>query len=200
MKPLTLIPARFAPHLLGLLRIVLALLLIPHGTAKLFGVPHMEMFAGVKLMSQLGAAGVIEIVGGALLLVGFQTRLVAFVLSGFMAFAYFLGHAGRGRCRWSTRANSPSSIASSSSISRSWALENSRSTKVDHQTQDGVRIGRGASSRSAKTSALHGRLSVALSSPCASVARVVHASLLDRLQHLAEIVGLWRLQRRKLLV
>ena len=96
MKPLTLIPARFAPHLLGLLRIALALLLIPHGTAKLFGVPHMEMFVGVKLMSQLGAAGAIEIVGGALLLVGFQTRLVAFVLSGFMAFAYFLGHAGQG--------------------------------------------------------------------------------------------------------
>jgi putative oxidoreductase len=96
MKSLTIIPGRFAPHVLGLLRIVLALLLIPHGTAKLFGVPHVEMFAGVKLMSLLGAAGVIEIAGGALLLVGFQTRLVAFVLSGFMAFAYFLGHAQHG--------------------------------------------------------------------------------------------------------
>lgn len=96
MKSLTIIPERFAPHVLGLSRIVLALLLIPHGTAKLFGVPHVETFAGVKLLSELGAAGVIEIVGGALLLVGFQTRLVAFVLSGFMAFAYFLAHAPHG--------------------------------------------------------------------------------------------------------
>jgi len=96
MKSLTIIPGRFAPHVLGLLRIVLAILLIPHGTAKLFGVPHVEMFAGVKLMSLLCAAGVIEIAGGALLLVGFQTRLVAFVLSGFMAFAYLLGHAQHG--------------------------------------------------------------------------------------------------------
>jgi len=94
MKSLTIIPGRFAPHVLGLLRIVLAILLIPHGTAKLFGVPHVEMFAGVKLMSLLGAAGVIEIAGGALLLVGFQTRLVAFVLSGFIA--YLLGHAQHG--------------------------------------------------------------------------------------------------------
>ena len=54
------------------------------------------MFTGVKLISLLGAAGVIEIAGGALLLVGFQTRLVAFVLSGFMAFAYLLGHAQHG--------------------------------------------------------------------------------------------------------
>ena len=96
MKPIILIPARFAPYVLGLARIVLALLLIPHGSAKLFGVPHLEMFAGVKLLSLLGAAGVIEVVGGALLLVGLQTRLVAFVLSGFMAFAYFLGHAQHG--------------------------------------------------------------------------------------------------------
>lgn len=96
MKPIIFIPARFAPYVLGLARIVLALLLIPHGSAKLFGVPHLEMFAGVKLLSLLGAAGVIEVVGGALLLVGFQTRLVAFVLSGFMAFAYFLGHAQHG--------------------------------------------------------------------------------------------------------
>jgi len=96
MRIVTLIPERFAPHLLGLLRIVLALLLLPHGTAKLFHVPHVEMFAKLQLMSLLGAAGVIEIVGGLLLLIGFQTRLVAFVLAGFMAFAYFLGHAAQG--------------------------------------------------------------------------------------------------------
>ncbi len=93
---LTIIPARFAPHLQGLLRIVLGLLLIPHGTAKLFHVPHVAMFDNLKLFSLLGAAGVIEIVGGALLVLGFLTRPVAFVLSGFMAFAYFLAHAGQG--------------------------------------------------------------------------------------------------------
>ena len=84
------------PRALGLLRIVTAYLFIPHGTAKLAGVPHMTMFDGVQLMSLTGLAGAVEVFGGALLLIGLFTRPVAFVLSGFMAVAYFMAHASQG--------------------------------------------------------------------------------------------------------
>jgi putative oxidoreductase len=93
MRP-TIIPERFAPHLLGLLRIATALLFLQHGTAKLFGYPHVAMFDGVKLFSLLGAAGALELAGGLLLLVGLLTRPTAFLLSGQMAVAYFYAHAG----------------------------------------------------------------------------------------------------------
>lgn len=84
------------PGALGALRIVTAYLFIPHGTAKLFGVPHIAMFDGLQLMSLVGLAGILEAFGGALLLVGLFTRPVAFLLSGFMAVAYFMAHASRG--------------------------------------------------------------------------------------------------------
>ena len=84
------------PRALAVLRIVTAYLFIPHGTAKLFGVPHQKMFDGLQLMSLTGVAGILEVVGGALLLVGLFTRPVAFVLCGFMAVAYFMAHASQG--------------------------------------------------------------------------------------------------------
>ena len=87
------IAAAWQPRLLGLLRIVTALLLLQHGTAKLFSFPHVEMFDNVRLLSLLGVAGVLEFAGGVLLLLGICTRPVAFILSGKMAFAYFLAHA-----------------------------------------------------------------------------------------------------------
>ena len=93
---LSINPARYAPYLLGVLRIVTAFLFMQHGTAKLFGFPHVDMFKGLKLLSLLGAAGVLEIFGGALLLVGFLTRPTAFVLSGMMAVAYFMAHFPKG--------------------------------------------------------------------------------------------------------
>ena len=81
------------------LRIVTAYLFVPHGTAKLFGVPHLAMFDGLQLMSLTGVAGILEVAGGALLLIGLFTRPVAFVLCGFMAVAYFMAHASQGqRC------------------------------------------------------------------------------------------------------
>ena len=83
-------------RVLAVLRIVTAYLFIPHGTAKLFGVPHVSMFDGLQLMSLVGLAGVLELVGGALLLIGLFTRPVAFVLCGFMAVAYFMAHANQG--------------------------------------------------------------------------------------------------------
>jgi putative oxidoreductase len=81
---------------LAVLRIVTAYLLIQHGTAKLFGFPHVPAFDNLVLLSLPGVAGILEIVGGVLLLIGLFTRPVAFILSGELAFAYFIGHAPRG--------------------------------------------------------------------------------------------------------
>jgi putative oxidoreductase len=86
----------WAPRALGILRIVVAFLFIQHGTVKLFGVPAMEGMGKVPLMSLFGVAGLLEFVGGALLLLGLGTRPVAFILSGEMAAAYFIGHASQG--------------------------------------------------------------------------------------------------------
>ncbi|MBE2241375.1 MAG: DoxX family protein [Burkholderiaceae bacterium] len=87
---------RFAPEALSLLRIVSAYLFLLHGSAKLLGMPSIEMFANVPLTSLSGIAGIIELVGGVLVLIGFFTRPAAFVMSGTMAFAYFIAHASRG--------------------------------------------------------------------------------------------------------
>ena len=83
-------------RLLSLLRIVMAGLFIQHGTAKLFHIPHVAQFDNVQVMSLIGVAGMIEIVFGVLLLLGLFTRLSAFILSGEMAFAYFMAHAPAG--------------------------------------------------------------------------------------------------------
>ena len=83
----------WTPRLLSVLRIVVAALFMQHGMAKLFHVPHVASFDNVQLMSLIGLAGVLEIGGGLLLLIGLFTRPVAFVLSGEMAFAYFMAHA-----------------------------------------------------------------------------------------------------------
>ena len=77
-----------------MLRIVLGYTFMLHGMAKLFGVPHVAMFDGLQLFSLMGLAGVLELVGGVLLILGWFTRPVAFILSGQMAVAYFMMHAG----------------------------------------------------------------------------------------------------------
>jgi putative oxidoreductase len=84
--------ARWLPRMLVLLRIVTALLFMEHGTQKLFGFPPSPN-PGPPLFSLLGVQGVIEFVGGVLLLIGLFTRPVAFILSGDMAVAYFMAHA-----------------------------------------------------------------------------------------------------------
>ena len=86
----------WSPQLLSVLRIVAALLYILHGTQKLLGVPPSASGATVALTSRSGAAGVIELVGGALILLGLFTRPAAFICSGEMAFPYFLAHAPHG--------------------------------------------------------------------------------------------------------
>lgn len=88
--------ATWTPRVLGALRIVAGYLFIAHGTTKLFQAPYIEMFANVPLFSLFGAAGVIEVATGALLMLGLWTRPAAFVASGLMAFAYFIGHASQG--------------------------------------------------------------------------------------------------------
>ena len=86
--------SRYQPYVLGLLRIVLGYIFMLQGMAKLFGVPHVAMFDGLQLFSLMGLAGVLELVGGVLLILGCFTRPVAFILSGQMAVAYFMMHAG----------------------------------------------------------------------------------------------------------
>ncbi|HEY9447660.1 MAG TPA: DoxX family protein [Burkholderiales bacterium] len=78
-----------------MLRIVTAYLFIPHGTAKLFDVPHQSTFDGLQVVSLMGFAGILEVLGGLLILIGLFTRPVAFVLCGFMAIAYFMEHASQ---------------------------------------------------------------------------------------------------------
>lgn len=86
----------WTPRALAVLRIVSGYLFIHHGTAKLLGVPHQEMFDNLQLFSLMGLAGIIELIGGALLIIGLFTRIAAFIMSGEMAFAYFMGHAPHG--------------------------------------------------------------------------------------------------------
>lgn len=89
----TILPPTWAPYLLSVLRIVAAYLFLLHGSTKLLHLPFMEQFANVPLTSLFGLAGIIELVGGILLLIGLFSRLVAFILAGEMAFAYFIVHA-----------------------------------------------------------------------------------------------------------
>lgn len=88
----------WAPQLLSVLRIVLAFLFFQVGSAKWFAFPAAIMPGGgtAAVGSLPWFAGVIEVIGGTLILLGLFTRPVAFILSGEMAFAYFLGHAGQG--------------------------------------------------------------------------------------------------------
>ncbi|HVG51193.1 MAG TPA: DoxX family protein [Xanthobacteraceae bacterium] len=86
--------SRFAPQVLSIVRIMTGLLLLQHPLSKFFGFP---VATNRPALFALGwFAGAIEIVFGSLFLVGAWTRFVAFILSGELAFAYFIGHAPRG--------------------------------------------------------------------------------------------------------
>lgn len=88
----TELEAQWAPRLLGLLRIVAAILFIEHGTQKLLGFPA-SSHGMPEPLTLLWFAAILEVVGGFLILIGLFTRPVAFLLSGQMAFAYWLVHA-----------------------------------------------------------------------------------------------------------
>jgi putative oxidoreductase len=85
---------RYAPYVLSILRIVAALLFLEHGTSRLFAWPSPLPTPG--LFSMYWFAGAFELAGGALLVLGLFTRPVAFIVSGEMAFAYFISHAPNG--------------------------------------------------------------------------------------------------------
>jgi putative oxidoreductase len=85
----------WAPRVLSILRIVAALIFIAHGTQKLFGFPAPPPNGYPPFMSLLWVGGVLEAVGGLLLLLGLFTRPVAFILAGEMAVAYWMFHAPR---------------------------------------------------------------------------------------------------------
>lgn len=86
----------WTPRILGVLRIIIGFLFVQHGTAKLLGMPHVAMFDGLQPLSLIGIAGILELVGGVLILLGLFTRPTAFILSGEMAVAYFMAHAPAG--------------------------------------------------------------------------------------------------------
>ena len=87
--------AAWSPRMLALLRIVTALLFMEHGMMKLFGFPA-ALPMEISLFSLMGLAGLLELFGGFLILIGLGTRPVAFILAGEMAAAYFMAHAPQG--------------------------------------------------------------------------------------------------------
>jgi len=93
---ITAIGEAWRPRALSVLRIIAALVVLQYGLAKLAGWPVVKMFENLPVLSLFGIAGIFELVGGALLLLGLFTRPVAFVLSGEMAAAYFIEHFPNG--------------------------------------------------------------------------------------------------------
>jgi putative oxidoreductase len=86
--------ARYASCVLSILRIMVALLFVEHGTSHLFGWP--QPLATPAPFTMYWFAGAIELVGGVLVALGLFTRPAAFIMSGEMAFAYFISHAPHG--------------------------------------------------------------------------------------------------------
>jgi putative oxidoreductase len=87
---------RWSPRMLSIMRMIVALLFMQHGGQKLLGIPGTPPFHTVRLFSLMGLAGVLELFGGLLLLIGTYTRTVAFILLAEMIVAYFLAHASHG--------------------------------------------------------------------------------------------------------
>lgn len=84
--------SKYQPQALAILRIVAGLTFMAHGVIKLFGFPEGAMPGQQEIMSLMGVAGILETVGGLLIIIGLFTRPTAFVLSGMMAVAYFMAH------------------------------------------------------------------------------------------------------------
>jgi putative oxidoreductase len=85
------------PRLLSIFRIMTGLVFLQHGTAKLFDFPHQATHHAYVLFTLVpGLQGLLELIGGVLIILGLFTRPVAFVLAGDMAVAYFKAHAPRG--------------------------------------------------------------------------------------------------------
>lgn len=85
----------YTAQLLSVFRVMSGLLFLQHGTTKFLSIPVTKM-SDVSPLSMSGAAGLIELVGGVLIVIGLFTRPLAFLLSGTMAVAYFYAHFPRG--------------------------------------------------------------------------------------------------------
>ena len=86
----------WAPRALSIFRIITGLMIIEHGMAKIIGFPVVPAFTNLQPFSLVGAAGFIELIGGALLILGLLTQPATFILAGEMAVAYFMVHAPKG--------------------------------------------------------------------------------------------------------
>jgi putative oxidoreductase len=95
MPTIDTVLATWSPHVLSILRIIVGLLFLEHGTSKYLSLP-VSPSTGVAAMSLPGINGMIELVGGVLIVLGLFTRPVAFILAGDMAVAYFIAHSPRG--------------------------------------------------------------------------------------------------------
>ena len=93
MQKLDELCATWAPRLLSVMRFITALVILQYALTKLFGFPYLEGLSNQAPLSLYWITGVIELVFGTLVLIGLFTRFAAFILSGEMAFAYFIDHA-----------------------------------------------------------------------------------------------------------
>ena len=129
---------RWSPYALAVLQIATALIFILHGTQKLFGFPAPPESEMPPLFSLFGIGGILELVGGLLILVGFFTRPAAFVLAGEMAVAYWMFHAPQSMYPVLNGGDAPSSTASCSCSSCSLAQEHGALTRHgDERVRDG---------------------------------------------------------------
>ena len=97
MSDLATLRLTWEPRMLSILRMMVGLLYMEHGLAKVLGFPHQPNHAPYALFNlNPGLQGLLELVGGLLLALGLFTRTVAFILAGNMAVAYFMAHAPRG--------------------------------------------------------------------------------------------------------
>ncbi len=94
---LSIIPGPFAPYLLSLMRVAVGLAFVEHGTGKMLNFPPIaEAMTNMMGSGMTTFTGLIELIGGLLIVLGLFTRVAAFILSGFMAVAYFMVHAPMG--------------------------------------------------------------------------------------------------------
>lgn len=87
--------APWQPQVLSVLRFIAGLEILQHGTAKILHFPTVGQFANVQIGSLMGIGGLIELIGGTLMVIGLFTRPAAFILCGFTAVAYFMVHASK---------------------------------------------------------------------------------------------------------
>lgn len=140
--------ANLQPHVLSLLRFITGLLLFQYGVAKLFKFPAGTMFDKVEVFSLIGAAGTLELVLGGLLMIGLFSRIAAFLLSGEMAFAYFISHAPKGFYPLLNGGTAAIlfcfaclylSVAGGGSISADAVLDRQRDHDLDHDVDRGFK-------------------------------------------------------------